>query len=199
MDLHTDTPNHHAHFPLLTGWKGAIAALSMAFGRSGDRSDIVIGLAGVQPGECVLDIGCGPGLALRRAARLDAQVIGVDPVPVMRRMARLLTLRGRIDVRDGAAEHLLVDDGSVDVAWSVATVHHWRDIDAGLAEVRRVLRSNGRFLALERHVPDGAKGLATHGWRPAQAAAFAQACERAGFVHVTIERAGPMHAVVAVS
>jgi ubiquinone/menaquinone biosynthesis C-methylase UbiE len=48
-------------------------------------------------------------------------------------------------------------------------VHHWHDLDAGLAEVRRVLRPSGRFLAIERQVEPGATGLASHGWTAEQA------------------------------
>ena len=39
----------------------------------------------------------------------------------------------------GVAEAIPLPEGSAAVAWSIATVHHWSDIDAGLREVRRVL------------------------------------------------------------
>jgi SAM-dependent methyltransferase len=66
-------------------------------------------------------------------------------------------------------------------------VHHWHDLEAGLAEVRRVLAPGGRFVALERRTEVGADGLASHGWTDAQAAAFAEACRAAGFVDVRLE------------
>jgi ubiquinone/menaquinone biosynthesis C-methylase UbiE len=66
-------------------------------------------------------------------------------------------------------------------------VHHWRDLDAGLAEVHRVLRPNGRFLALERRTTPGATGVASHGWTPAQAQAFADHLSSHGFTDVTID------------
>jgi hypothetical protein len=65
--------------------------------------------------------------------------------------------------------------------WSLSTVHHWRDVDAGLAEVARILRRPGRFLALERRAAPGATGHASHGWTEEQAHAFAQRCRDAGF------------------
>ena len=76
--------------------------------------------------------------------------------------------------------------------WSIATVHHWRDLDAGLAEARRVLAPGGRLLAIERRTRAGARGLASHGWTDEQAALFAGACRAAGFSdpRVTIDRRG---------
>jgi ubiquinone/menaquinone biosynthesis C-methylase UbiE len=62
----------------------------------------------------------------------------------------------------------------------LATVHHWPDLDAALAEVSRVLAPHGRLVAIERHVSDGAHGLASHGWTRAQADAFAARCETYG-------------------
>ena len=48
----------------------------------------------------------------------------------------------------GTAENLPVPEHSATVVWSVATVHHWADVTAGLAEVRRVLSPGGRFLVI---------------------------------------------------
>jgi hypothetical protein len=46
----------------------------------------------------------------------------------------------------GAAEDLRLSDRSATVVWSLATVHHWRDV----AAVHRALSPGGRFLAVER-------------------------------------------------
>jgi len=69
----------------------------------------------------------------------------------------------------------------VSVVWSIASVHHWADLNAGLQEARRVLRSGGRLVAIERLSHEGATGLASHGWTTAQASAFADRCRAAGF------------------
>ena len=89
-------------------------------------------------------------------------------------------------------------DGAADVAWSLATVHHWRDLAVGLAEVRRVLRPGGRFLALERHTVAGATGVASHGWTDDQADAFADYSRDAGFTTVTVQRHRTSRAVLTV-
>jgi ubiquinone/menaquinone biosynthesis C-methylase UbiE len=181
------TPNHHAHHAPFSGVTGVLAALSMIPGREPDAR-LAVDLTGLVPGETVLDVGCGPGTAIRRAAKVGATAIGVDPAPVMLRCARLLTRPGgSVSYRRGAAEHLPVRDGEANVAWSIATVHHWADLDAGLQEIRRALAAGGRFVAIERHTHAGAHGLASHGWTTEQAEAFAERCEEHGFGGVRVE------------
>jgi SAM-dependent methyltransferase len=106
----------------------------------------------------------------------------------MLRLARTLTrdLSG-ISWAQGAAEDLRLPDSSATVAWSLATVHHWTDVTAGLAEAQRVLAPGGRFLAIERRVRPGASGLGGHGWTDQQAESFATQCRAAGFDDVRIQ------------
>ena len=177
----TASPNHHAHHPRFAGASGFVAALSMVTGRGSDAR-LAARLVGLVPGDAVIDIGCGPGAAARHAARLGATVTGVDPAAVMRRVARVLTLpTTRVRYVDGTAEHMPAPDRSATVVWSIATVHHWQDVDAGLAEARRVLQPGGRLVAIERRTDPGARGLASHGWTREQAQAFADRCTAAGF------------------
>jgi ubiquinone/menaquinone biosynthesis C-methylase UbiE len=89
----------------------------------------------------------------------------------------------------GAAEAIPLPDGSASVVWSIATVHHWSDVDAGLREVRRVLLPGGRLVAMERRAQRGARGHASHGWTEEQAAAFADRCREHGFTDIHLERA----------
>jgi ubiquinone/menaquinone biosynthesis C-methylase UbiE len=185
-ELHTP-PNHHADYPRFAGVRGAIAALTMVFGRKGDAR-LAVRLSGMRSGDTVVDVGCGPGAAVRYAARLGARVTGVDPAPVMLRVARVLTRRSR-NVRyvEGAAEAIPLPDGSASVLWSLATVHHWSDLDAGLGEVRRVLLPGGHLVAVERRSAKGARGHAGHGWSDEQASAFADRCREHGFTDVRVE------------
>jgi ubiquinone/menaquinone biosynthesis C-methylase UbiE len=180
--------NHHADHPGFAGLTGLAAGLVMLLaGRA--RARLPVEVASVSGADRVVDIGCGPGSSVRLAARRGAQVIGVDPAPVMLRLARTFT-RGHpaITWSQGAVEELPVPDGWATVVWSVATVHHWRDVTAGLTEVRRVLGPGGRFLAIERVVRAGATGLASHGWTESQAQSFADQCRAAGFEAVRIDR-----------
>ncbi len=185
------TPNHHHDHPAFAGLTGVLAAVTMTVGRDGDAR-LAAELAQLAAGDLVVDIGCGPGVAARHAARQHAAVIGVDPAPVMLRVARALTRRADVRYVEGSAESLPLPDDSATVVWSIATVHHWRDIDAGLREVRRILRPGGRFVVLERLVRAGATGLASHGWTIEQAQEFARACRDSGFQEVEVE--GPRQA-----
>ena len=188
MDTSTPLPpNHHAHFPGFSGPTGLVLAAVMARGRDAD-AELAVRLTGIGPGDALVDIGCGSGAAARLAAREGATAVGIDPSEPMRLVGRWLTRRGQVTFLDGAAESLPVDDASATVAWSLACVHHWADLEAGLAEARRALRPGGRFLAMERHTAPDADGLASHGWTDPQADAFAECCRTAGFVDVTVGR-----------
>lgn len=181
-------PNHHADYPSFAGLTGLVAAASMVLGRKGDA--LVAGrLSGLAPGDAVVDIGCGPGAAVRHAARRGASVVGVDPAPVMLRVARFLTRR-KATVRyvEGSAEALPLADASASVVWTIASVHHWADLDMALRESRRVLRPGGRFVAIERLTQPGARGHASHGWTENQAHAFADLCLARGFVDARFDR-----------
>lgn len=192
----TEAANHHAGHPGFAGVTGLLAGLTMIVGR-GAVVRLIANLAAVSDSDRVIDVGCGPGSAVREAARLGARVIGVDPAPVMLRLARALTRDRRgITWAEGAVENLPQPDGWATVVWSLAAVHHWEDVPAGLAEVARVLAPAGRFLAVERRVRPGATGLASHGWTQGQAESFAAQCRAAGSHDVRIERHTPgRHAV----
>jgi ubiquinone/menaquinone biosynthesis C-methylase UbiE len=153
MDTSPASPvNHHADHPGFAGPKGLfIALILLMVGRT--RSRLVADLASLSSSDHVVDIGCGPGNSVRAAARRGAHVTGVDPAGLMLRLARIVTRdRSRITWVQGTAENLPVPEHSATVVWSVATVHHWADVTAGLAEVRRVLSPGGRFLVIERQV-----------------------------------------------
>ncbi|MCV7434393.1 class I SAM-dependent methyltransferase [Mycolicibacterium bacteremicum] len=178
--------NHHAEHPGFAGPTGAVFGL--LFLLTGKRNaQVAVRAARVEAGDHVVDIGCGPGTAARRAARCGARVSGIDPSSVMLRLARAAT-RGRAGIvwAQGCAEALPVPDGAATVVWALSTVHHWHDVTRGLAEAVRVLAHGGRLLAVERVSPPGATGVAGHGWTTAQAEAFADHCRAAGLIEVTV-------------
>ncbi len=182
------TTNHHADHAGFAGVSGLISGVGMlVLGRGYAR--LAVELAAVSGADRVADIGCGPGGAVRAAARRGATVTGIDPAPVMLRLAAAVTKdQPRITWSRGSAEALPLPSGWATVAWSLRTVHHWKDVTAGLAEVRRVLAPSGRFLAVERCVRSGATGLASHGWTEEQAESFAAQCRAAGLDAVRVER-----------
>lgn len=130
----------HAHGPL-ERYYGAI------------KQDLFTSLTGR-----VLEIGPGAGINLRHFPK-DTQLIGVEPNPFMhpRLQAAAAEAGHRMEVLEGYAENLPLEEASVDAVVSTLVLCSVHDPARALAEVRRVLRPGGRFYFLE-HVaaPQGA-------------------------------------------
>ena len=109
-----------------------------------------ISLAGLNPGETVLDLGSGGGLDCFLAARQvgeDGHVIGVDMTPEMLVRARSSAIRmniNNVEFREGYLESLPVDDSSVDVVISNCVINLSPDKPKVFREIFRVLKAGGR-------------------------------------------------------
>jgi ubiquinone/menaquinone biosynthesis C-methylase UbiE len=101
--------------------------------------------AGVGPGKRVCDLAAGTGKLTRLLVTTGADVVAIEPVPGMR--AQLAEVLPDIDVLDGTAESIPLDDDSVD-ALTVAQAFHWFRFDEALTEIRRVLRPGGSLAIL---------------------------------------------------
>lgn len=185
---------HQFHQP--SGAFGHVAGWLLA--AKGERARPLVDAAKLTPGDRVLDIGCGPGVAATFAAIEvpDGHVTAIDPSEVMVKQTRRRTRRtSNVTVELAAAEKLPLADGSVDVAWAINTFHHWADREAGLGEVHRVLRPQGRFLVVEQH-RTGRTGSALS---EAAAAAMASSIEAGGFAAASVssyEAAGETHTLI---
>ena len=121
----------------------------------------------LQPGEKVVDIGCGAGIDSLIAARMvgpTGRVIGVDMTPEMVAKARASAQEARatnVDFRQGFAESLPVEGGWADVAISNGVLNLFPDKLAGLREIARVLKPGGRLqfgdILVQKAVPMGGK------------------------------------------
>ena len=96
-----------------------------------------------QPGERILDIGCGNGELTLRLMATGAQVTGVDISPDMLAAARACG----VDAIEASAEWLPFEDATFDALFSNAALHWIKDHDAMLDEAHRVLKPGGRFVA----------------------------------------------------
>lgn len=192
-------PNHHGHHAGFSGLGGLVAAPADRHRQRGD-AELAVDLASLRPDDHLVDVGCGPGTAVRLAASRGATVVGVDPATVMLDVARWTTRdRSRITWQVGSAEDLPLHDASADVVWALSTVHHWPDVRGGVAEVVRVLRPGGRFVAIEHRAEPGATGHASHGWTEKQADTFAGLCRDGGLADAAVSHhSGPKRPALAV-
>lgn len=117
--------------------------------------------AELMPTGIAADLGCGPGLLVVETARQapGLRVVGVDLSAEMLAQgsehARRSGAEEHVSFRLGDAGHLPFPDGSLDLALSTLSLHHWSDPVAVLNEIARVLRPGGAFLVvdLQRDMP----------------------------------------------
>jgi ubiquinone/menaquinone biosynthesis C-methylase UbiE len=143
----------------------------------------VLGAAGLQQGERVLDVACGTGIVTRLAAEQvgpKGAVAGLDMNPGMLAVARSIRSSGAaIEWHEGNAEALPLADGSFDVVVSSLGLQFVSDKASALREMSRVLAPGGRV------------AIATVGPTPPMFAILEQALAR----HVKPEAAGFVRAV----
>jgi arsenite methyltransferase len=115
----------------------------------------ILDAARIRPGETVLDVGCGEGLvafgALAREARVVFSDISQDLLDACRARVAELGLQGRCEFVRAPAEDLgAIDDESVDVVTTRATLMYVEDKQQAFREFHRVLRPEGRISLCEQ-------------------------------------------------
>jgi SAM-dependent methyltransferase len=112
----------------------------------GDMHAAVVERAALQPGERLLDIGCGTGGAAFLAVEAGADVTGLDLSPVLIETARERAAEGGLELRldAGDAESLPYDDASFDVVTSTVGIMFAPGQEAAASELARVTRPGGR-------------------------------------------------------
>ncbi len=152
---------------------------------------LVVDELGMGDNDQVLEVGCGPGVALTLAAARarHGHVSGVDPSPVMvaqatRRCSEPIQA-GRADVSLAPAAALPFAAGTFSGAFSVNALPHWPSAEDGLAEVRRVLRPGAKVVvALRKQRQGGGADPHAHGVTEAEIAGLRALFGRLGFVNV---------------
>ncbi|MCX8230679.1 MAG: methyltransferase domain-containing protein [Alphaproteobacteria bacterium] len=121
-------------------WDSNVYATNARF--VADLAGAVVCLLAPQPGERILDLGCGDGALTKNIAEAGADVLGVDASEDLVRATRELGLTG--DVVNG---HHLEFAQEFDAVFSNAALHWMRDPEAVIDGVKRAMKPGGRFVA----------------------------------------------------
>lgn len=131
----------------------------------------------------VLDIGCGPGAAVRAVAGTVERAVGVDAslkmVEIARRRSASLS---NAEFFVGSAEALPFPAATFTSVWTIQSWHHWNDSLAGLTEAARVLEPGGIFAVIER------KTKGDHGLSENVAAELEAELVSVGFERTSVRR-----------
>ncbi len=106
----------------------------------------------LQPGERVLDLGCGNGRHTLEAARYPVRVVGLDfsrddlnaAKFMLADLLRKGEAKGQVDFIQGDAQHLPFRDAAFDKSICTEVFEHISDDRAGIAEFERVTKPNAR-------------------------------------------------------
>ena len=138
------------------GWRYDLLIGVVTLSREHAFRQRIADLAQLQPGERVLDVGCGTGMlaiVAKERVGVTGRVSGIDPGP--KQIARACSKAERtglsIDFQLGVIEHLSFPDQSFDVVLSTFMMHHLPDDlkRLGYSEMARVLKSGGRLLVVD--------------------------------------------------
>ena len=139
-------------------------------------TEYLAGLANVQAGSAVLDIGCGFGASsLYLARKYKARATGITISPVQVEMARKAAVAAQLDAR-----FLLMDAEALDfplqfdLLWSVESISHYHDHRSFFANAARFLKPGGTFALTD--------WFKRAGLSPAQTRKFIEPIDRGMFV-----------------
>ena len=159
-------------------------------------------LMDVQDGWTMLDVGCGGGFTIRRLLKRskDAKVYGIDISEESVAKAKKVNaevLDKQVFVTLGSAEKLPYEDGKFNLVTAVETVYFWPNLPNCLQEVRRVLKSGGKFAILVEVVDsDSTWTNVVEGMTAYSPEDLKKLLNEAGFIQTEIHRKKPTYATI---
>ena len=166
-------------------WSRGRASLYALIARNPKSNRNVVDLCELEPSDAFLDIGCGPGAAVRAAGARAGRSVGVDNSdPILQIARRRSTAQTNVEFANGSAEAIPFGDGEFTHVVTIHAFHHWSDQDAGVSEVLRVLRPGGRLLIAET------RSNGKHGISRERAAALAERVIELGFRNANVIEVG---------
>jgi ubiquinone/menaquinone biosynthesis C-methylase UbiE len=173
-----------------TGAAGHVAGWVMGWRSSNvARNRWAVELLNVQPTDRVIELGCGPGVAIAAFATRATHglVVGVDHSRAMIAQAgrrnKAAVADGRVHLIIAPVERLSVRDGLFDAALAVNTVGMWPEPAARLSELAHLLRPGGRIALVSQPRCPGATAATT----AAAADELAALLTEAGFEQLRVE------------
>ncbi len=144
---------HHVsgQFEKPYGILGRLIGHIMATRRSNiERSDWTLSLLKIKPTDRILEIGFGPGIAIGKAAKIAAEVVGIDHSIVMLNQAtrrnKELIRKEKLKLFLGSAGELDNTLGLFDKIYSVNVVQFWESPGSIFGRLRSLLKSGGEVV-----------------------------------------------------
>ena len=189
-----------AQFGKPVGLPGAVAGIIMAHRSSnGERNRWAITLLQLKPGDRVLEVGFGPGLAIWEMSRIvtTGTIWGLDHSPVMvrqasRRNARAITA-GNVKLLTGSVSDIPFPIGPIDKVLSVNSFQFWESPEAAAGALYARMNRGGVIAVV--HQPRKPGSVDTDA--DAAGKRIALCLQGAGFANVRVEKK-PMKPVAVV-
>ena len=147
-----------------------------------------------RPGMRILDVGCGGGMTIAEMLKLSqgSMIDGIDysPTSVERSKEQNKEYLGsRVNICEADVTKLPFEDNTFDLATAVETVYFWPDLQAGLKEIKRVLKDGGQIAIFNEGSDQSILEVwpKIEGMRIYTPAQITQELETAGYGNVRVE------------
>ena len=138
-----------------------------------------------------LDIGCGGGNAVKAIAEkaIKGKIYGLDHslemVNLSRKLNSSLISKGLVEINQGSVSALPYSDSQFDLVTAFETIQFWTNLEKDLKEVKRILKSTGTLIIVNRYPSEDSKW--SEFLQLKNAIEYKEKLNSAGFEHVSID------------